>query len=143
MAGVRVQVDRMQDIDPILTDEALGQRVHLLRKNRKLTQEQLARRAGLSPDTIRRMEHGEFSPSFDTMIKTALGLDIPLIALFCDTYDEPDDLANIARGLPGVYRRLAMIVLVTLYVDAVEGKKAIELTTTRKPAKPSEPAAGV
>jgi transcriptional regulator with XRE-family HTH domain len=129
----------MQDIDPILTDEQLGARVFMLRKNRKLTQEQLARRAGLSADTIRRLEHGEFSPSFDTMIKTACGLGISLIALFCDTYDEPDELASLARGLPDVYRRLAMIVLVTLYVDAIEGKKANVLASTRKP-KPSEPA---
>jgi DNA-binding XRE family transcriptional regulator len=53
----------MIDREQILSDEALGARLRALRKNRKLTQEQLARLAALSPDTIRRMERGEFSPN--------------------------------------------------------------------------------
>jgi len=47
-----------------------------------MTQEQLSERAGLSPDTIRRLEHGSFSPSRDTLVKLCAGLDILVSTLF-------------------------------------------------------------
>jgi len=47
-----------------------------------MTQEVLAERASLSPDTIRRLEHGSFSPSLDTLRKLCSGLDLMLSTLF-------------------------------------------------------------
>lgn len=89
-------IDRQQ----ILTDEQLGARLLMMRKHRKLTQEQLAGLAGVSHDTVRRLEKGAFSPSFDTMVKLAAGLGVPVPALMCDDFDEADDLAALVRGLP-------------------------------------------
>jgi transcriptional regulator with XRE-family HTH domain len=59
-----------------------GRFVRLLRKARGQTQEQLAERADLSSDTIRRLELGSFSPSLDTLTKLTSGLRIDFSALF-------------------------------------------------------------
>lgn len=59
-----------------------GKHVRSLRRTRGLTQEALAERSGLSPDTIRRLEHGSFSPSLDTLMKLVRGLDLQLSTLF-------------------------------------------------------------
>jgi transcriptional regulator with XRE-family HTH domain len=53
-----------------------------LREVRRLTQEELAERSGLAPDTIRRLEHQEFSPSLRTLRKVCLGLDLSVAAMF-------------------------------------------------------------
>jgi transcriptional regulator with XRE-family HTH domain len=47
-----------------------------------MTQERLADRGGLSADTIRRLEHGSFSPSLDTLTKLCTGLQISRSTLF-------------------------------------------------------------
>jgi transcriptional regulator with XRE-family HTH domain len=59
-----------------------GRHVRSLRRARGMTQEVLAERCGLSADTIRRLEHGSFSPSLDTLRKLVAGLDITLTTLF-------------------------------------------------------------
>jgi transcriptional regulator with XRE-family HTH domain len=64
------------------TGKSFGRYVRLLRRARGLTHEELAERCGLSPDTIRRLEHGSFSPSLDTLIKLVRGLDLQLSTLF-------------------------------------------------------------
>jgi transcriptional regulator with XRE-family HTH domain len=47
-----------------------------------MTQDVLAERSGLSADTIRRLEHGSFSPSLETLRKLCVGLDLQLSTLF-------------------------------------------------------------
>jgi transcriptional regulator with XRE-family HTH domain len=59
-----------------------GRHVRSLRRARGLTQEVLAGRSGLSADTIRRLEHGDFSPSLETLRKLCSGLDLLLSTLF-------------------------------------------------------------
>jgi transcriptional regulator with XRE-family HTH domain len=62
--------------------KAFGRHVRSLRRARGLTQEVLATRSGLSADTIRRLEHGSFSPSLETLRKLCIGLDLLLSTLF-------------------------------------------------------------
>lgn len=59
-----------------------GRFVRRLRKARGQTQEQLAERADLSADTIRRLESGSFSPSLDTLTKLNEGLRLDFSTLF-------------------------------------------------------------
>lgn len=59
----------------------LGQQLRRLRRERKLTQEDLAERSNLSVDTVRRVERGAFSPSLDTVAKLAVGLAVSLRTL--------------------------------------------------------------
>jgi transcriptional regulator with XRE-family HTH domain len=53
-----------------------------LRRARGQTQEQLAERSGLSADSIRRLEHGTFSPSLTTILKLCSGLSLRVSTLF-------------------------------------------------------------
>jgi transcriptional regulator with XRE-family HTH domain len=59
-----------------------GKHVRSLRRARGITQDALAQRSGLSPDTIRRVEHGSFSASIDTLRKLCFGLGIAPSTLF-------------------------------------------------------------
>ena len=59
-----------------------GKHLRSLRKARGLTQEVLAERSGLSADTIRRLEHGSFSPSLATLRSLCRGLKLQISTLF-------------------------------------------------------------
>jgi transcriptional regulator with XRE-family HTH domain len=62
--------------------DTFGAHVKRLREVRRLTQEELAERSGLASDTIRRLEHQEFSPSLRTLRKVCKGLDLSVAAMF-------------------------------------------------------------
>ena len=62
--------------------QKFGRHVRSCRRVRRLTQEVLAAKSGLATDTIRRLEHGSFSPSLDTLRKLCKGLEISLPTLF-------------------------------------------------------------
>jgi transcriptional regulator with XRE-family HTH domain len=55
---------------------ALGQRVRALRKGAKLSQEELAARAGLSANYVGEVERGERNPSALALFAVAKGLTI-------------------------------------------------------------------
>ncbi len=59
-----------------------GKHVRGLRRARGMTQEVLARRSGLSADTVRRVEHGSFSASIDTLRKLCSGLGVSPATIF-------------------------------------------------------------
>ncbi len=59
-----------------------GRHVRSLRRARGLTQEVLAARSDLSADTVRRLEHGSFSPSLDTLLKLCTVLSLAISTLF-------------------------------------------------------------
>jgi transcriptional regulator with XRE-family HTH domain len=63
-----------------------GLHIRVLRRERGMTQEQLAEGSGLSVDAIRRIERGAFSPSLETLRKLCGGLRISLRTLF-DTFE--------------------------------------------------------
>ena len=99
---------------------SFGKHVKRLREVRRLTQEQLAERSGLAADTIRRLEHTEFSPSLRTLHKLSRGLNISVPVLFAGftmTEDNPvfDDLVRLLHGRDEkvlvMVLRLAQVVL--------------------------------
>ncbi len=67
---------------PSPEERKFGRHVRTLRRARGVTQERLAERSGLSADTIRRLEHGSFSPSLDTLTKLCAGLQLLRSTLF-------------------------------------------------------------
>jgi transcriptional regulator with XRE-family HTH domain len=71
------------------TMDPFGSHVRQLRRSRGMTQEVLAEACGLSADTIRRLEHGEFSPSLHTLTKLCGGLNISRATLFV-SFEEMD-----------------------------------------------------
>jgi len=77
-----------------------GQHIRELRKERGLTQEQLAEGSGLSVDAVRRIERGAFSPSLATLRKLCGGLRLSLRTLF-DSFEprQRNEVAEISDFL--------------------------------------------
>ncbi|MCA9697762.1 MAG: helix-turn-helix transcriptional regulator, partial [Myxococcales bacterium] len=97
---------------------SFGRHIRMLRKARRLTQEILAERSGLSADTIRRLEHGSFSPSLDTLKKLCSGLDLTL-ATFFESYevgelDPSESLRAVLRSRTKDEVRIVMSVVYSL-----------------------------
>jgi transcriptional regulator with XRE-family HTH domain len=65
-------------------DEArrFGRYIRQLREDRGLTQSELAERADLAVDSVRRIERGQLSPSLGSLAKLAAGMEISLHSLF-------------------------------------------------------------
>ncbi len=72
------------DQEPQGTLIQLGRRVRRLREERRLTQEEFARRAGISVSFASLLERGGRSPSYETLLKAAEALSVPLADLFRD-----------------------------------------------------------
>jgi transcriptional regulator with XRE-family HTH domain len=62
--------------------DLFGAHIKLMREVRRLTQDELALRSELAADTIRRLEHQEFSPSLGTLRKVCKGLGLSVPAMF-------------------------------------------------------------
>ncbi|KUL59704.1 hypothetical protein ADL32_19245 [Streptomyces albidoflavus] len=72
-----------QDHPTWLLDErrALGDRIRERRMRQNLTQERLAERAGVSRDTVQRIERGTSDPRYSQLARIARALDTPLAKL--------------------------------------------------------------
>lgn len=63
----------------------LGQRVRTLREERGMTQQALARAAGIATDMVSRLENGHYSsPGLRTLLRLADGMGLPVSALLPD-----------------------------------------------------------
>jgi transcriptional regulator with XRE-family HTH domain len=106
--------------------EEFGKHVRWLRRTHNLKQEELAKRCRLSPDTIRRLEHGSMSASFTTLRKLASGFGCSMSELFRgfeedDPQDETAELVALVRGRGA--RVISRIVkLVRLFLRAVDDR---------------------
>jgi transcriptional regulator with XRE-family HTH domain len=59
-------------------DESFGQRVRERRRELGLTQDELARRVGCAPVTLRKIEYDDLRPSVQIAERLAMALNIPL-----------------------------------------------------------------
>lgn len=101
-----------------------GKHVRSLRRARGVTQDVLAQRSGVSADTIRRIEHGNFSASIDTLRKLCSGLGLQPSTLFesfeLGRNDEQRELLDlISSRTPKELTMLARVVRVLL--DELDG----------------------
>jgi transcriptional regulator with XRE-family HTH domain len=120
----------VHETDPRLnTGRNFGRHVRSLRRARGMTQEALADRSGLSADTIRRLEHGSFSPSLDTLRKLCVGLNLMLSTLF-ESYElgarnEARELIDLLSTRTPRELVLATRVLHSLFdeIDAMAGTR--------------------
>lgn len=86
------------EVDP---PHVLAGNVYRLRKDRGLTQEQLAEAVGVRQPRIAEVERGDANPRLATLAKLALALGVPVWALLApDSRDRSDDPAP-----PLEYRR--------------------------------------
>ncbi|MHB1539002.1 MAG: helix-turn-helix domain-containing protein [Solirubrobacteraceae bacterium] len=73
-------------------DPALGRAVRRLREGRKLTQEELASRAGVTFGTVSRLESAKSAPAWATVRNIAAALGVPLAELSAEV--EAQDAAS-------------------------------------------------
>lgn len=62
--------------------QALGRRVRRLREGLRLTQEEFARRCGISVSFASLLERGERSPSYETLLTVSRALEVSMAELF-------------------------------------------------------------
>ena len=63
-------------------EQRLGQKIAIYRRRAGLTQAQLARKLGVAPETLNRLERGKALPSIATIEKVAGALGVELSELF-------------------------------------------------------------
>lgn len=115
--------------------QEFGKHCRSLRRARGITQDALAQRSKLSADTIRRIEHGSFSASIDTLRKLCAGLGVAPSTLFesfeLGRTDERRELFDLIANCDA-----ATLVLVTRLVrtllDELEVREAV--VRARQPA---------
>ncbi len=64
------------------TKKLVGERIKVLRKQARLTQEELAERVGLAAGHLSKLEAGRYFPSLDALERIAGTLDVPLVEFF-------------------------------------------------------------
>lgn len=100
-----------------------GSHFRRLREVRGLTQEQLAERSGVAADTVRRLEHGDFSPSLATLRQVTGGLGLQMSTLFATfeliARDETGELVALVSGCESRTIRL----ITELARAVIEGKR--------------------
>lgn len=64
------------------TQKRIGQRVRELRKERGMSQSELAKKAGVALMTISRLERGEHAPNTKTLGQVAEALEVPVWELW-------------------------------------------------------------
>jgi transcriptional regulator with XRE-family HTH domain len=74
----------------------IGDRLRLLREEKKFSQGEIEKRTGLLRCYISRVENGHTVPAVETLEKFARALEVPLYQLFYDG-DEPPKLPNLPR----------------------------------------------
>lgn len=81
-----------------------GQAIHRLRKERGMTQEQLAEQTGISSNSVSRIERGALIPALPTLIKlcNALGVGADAILAAYLAADTPIRWTPLANKLKGV-----------------------------------------
>jgi len=90
--------------------QLVGPRIRRLRKDRKLTQTELAARIGIQQSDLSRMEKGEYRVSLDTLFKILAEFNVSIGEFFNDVAREsltPRDvrLVRDVKKLPGEIRR--------------------------------------
>ncbi|WP_049945014.1 helix-turn-helix domain-containing protein [Butyrivibrio sp. AC2005] len=73
--------------------EEIGNRIRFYRKDRKLSQEELAEMSDLHPSYIGQLERGIKTPSVDTIYRITKGLDVTMSDFLknIETFDTDED----------------------------------------------------
>ena len=77
--------------------ESLAERIRFYRERKKMTQEEFARRCGISTSFASLLERGGRSPSYETLLNIALALDISLAELLRQASANQGDDADAMR----------------------------------------------
>lgn len=64
------------------TKELIGKRIQELRKKQRLSQDQVAEKADISPNYLSRIECGKENPTLDMLIKLSNALEVEMWEMF-------------------------------------------------------------
>jgi transcriptional regulator with XRE-family HTH domain len=83
-------------------DAGFGERIRELRKSRGLTLDEIAEAGGLSRAAVSKIERGEMSPTYDSLIKIARGLNTDVSLLVSGTRPAGGgyDVTRAGKGAP-------------------------------------------
>ncbi|RWM09754.1 MAG: XRE family transcriptional regulator [Mesorhizobium sp.] len=85
----------------------VGVTVQKLRKQFRLTLNDLAQRAGLSISAVSKIENGQVSPTYDTILRLSVGLGVDVTELFGSTSSKSGAAGRlvVTRGGEGILQR--------------------------------------
>lgn len=91
----------------------IGKNLRTYRKQRNLTQEQLAERAGLSPNYIGILERGEKLPSLETLLTLLNQLNVSADMVLCDVLNTGYAIkgSQLSEQLAGCDKKVQDLVL--------------------------------
>ena len=78
----------------------IGERIRLIRKEKHMTQKQVAEKCGMADSAIRKYESGSVTPKFDTLDRIASALGVPVTALMGYVYQGKDSSGNDVYAPP-------------------------------------------
>lgn len=116
--------------DNSLLDE-VGARIARLRRERRMSQEALAAKVGVQPESISRCETGATTLSLSNLVRVSEALDVSL-----------GDLLDTARAAP-VAQRPDLLELVRLYDGLDDGGRLLVMRLAREVAGAWRSRAGV
>ena len=85
--------------------QATADRIRHLRRQRDISQEELALRSGINTVYYGQIERGQKCPTVDTLYKIAVGLDVPLPDLLRFD-DPPTDMEDLNAYVERLIRRI-------------------------------------
>ncbi len=109
----------------------LSLRVHDLRKEKGLSQRELAQRSNISFSAISKIENNQLSPTYDSLIRLAGGLDCDIADLFNRTPQVPMGRKCVTHNRMG-YHHITKNYDYELLCNDISYKKMIPLRTTIK-----------
>ncbi|MFT4181528.1 MAG: XRE family transcriptional regulator [Rhizobium sp.] len=110
--------------------EAIAEILRRLRHRAGLTLQELAVRCGLASSTLSKIENGQMSPTYDTIIRVADGLAIDVAELFTGTSShDVGGRRTVTRRAQGIVRSTEQYSYEMLAAE-LSGKQFIPLLTT-------------
>ena len=104
----------------------LGEQLKKARKDRDLTQEQLAERAGLSTRHIAKIEKGEVNPSFEVLSTLVKTLGVSFDAIFDPASEQVEaelqEIAGLYRTCPEQGRHLVLATMRTMVNELLNNR---------------------
>jgi transcriptional regulator with XRE-family HTH domain len=123
--------------DPIVSERRLARRpdqslstiVRRLRQEKNFSMAELAERSNLAPSTLSKIENGQMSPTYETIISLANGLDVDVSEIFSNKPGSPiGGRRAITRANGGVVLKTPHYEYELLCAD-IANKKIIPLLT--------------
>ena len=98
-----------KDYDMNINFAKVGARIQAIRKDKDLSQEQLARKIGVSKGHLGHVETGSKNPSAEMLINTAAALEVPVDKLLSDLalpHQTKDELQGLLNGCTNAEHRI-------------------------------------